>query len=239
MLDVIRKQTHNAMLLISKGFRRVAYKIYKSPQEIRAEPWFRDNGDKTLRLDYALDENSIVFDIGGYEGQWTSDISSRYCCIIHVFEPVKQFYQNIVKRFEKNDKIIVHNIGLAAEDAIAKIKVASNCSSIFGIGDNEQSVVLKMAINFMLENNVKHIDLMKVNIEGAEYDLLDHLIETNYISRINNIQIQFHDFVKDAEKRMIKIEEKLAKTHKLTYRYPFVWENWKAIDWDRQNFTQG
>ena len=84
----------------------------------------------------------------------------------------------------------------------------------------------------MQENNIKHIGLMKINIEGAEYDLLVHLIETSYIGRINNIQIQFHDFVKDAEKRMIEIEEKLAKTHKLTYQYPFVWENWKAIDWD-------
>ena len=134
MLDVFRKQMRNIMLLISKIFHWAAYKIYKSPQEIRVEPWFRDNGDKTLRLDYALDENSIVFDIGGYEGQWASDIFSKYCCIIHVFEPVKQFSQNIMKRFEKNNKIITHNIGLAAEDATAKIKVASDSSSVFRTG---------------------------------------------------------------------------------------------------------
>jgi len=68
---------------------------------------------------------------------------------------------------------------------------------------------------------------MKINIEGSEYDLLEHLLETNYVKIIKNIQVQFHDFVPNAEKRMKRIQEKLQKTHYLTYQYPFVWENWR------------
>ena len=73
------------------------------------------------------------------------------------------------------------------------------------------------------------IDLMKINIEGAEYDLLEHLIENKFVENIKDIQVQFHDFVPNAEARMKNIQAGLSKTHYLTYQYPFVWENWRKL----------
>ena len=70
---------------------------------------------------------------------------------------------------------------------------------------------------------------MKINIEGAEYDLLDHLIETGFIANIINLQIQFHEFVPNAKERMENIQKRLEKTHALTYQHEFVWENWKRL----------
>ena len=32
-----------------------------------------------------LNEKSVVFDIGGYNGQWTSEIFSKYCCAFSIF----------------------------------------------------------------------------------------------------------------------------------------------------------
>lgn len=75
-------------------------------------------------------------------------------------------------------------------------------------------------------NNIKHIDLIKINIEGGEYDLLEHLLDANFVEQIENLQIQFHDFVENASARMKKIQNRLEKTHYLTYHYPFVWDNW-------------
>lgn len=71
---------------------------------------------------------------------------------------------------------------------------------------------------------------MKINIEGGEYDLLEHLIVSGFVRNIDNIQVQFHDFVDDAEHRMAVIHKNLAKTHRLSYQYPLVWENWEIID---------
>ena len=69
---------------------------------------------------------------------------------------------------------------------------------------------------------------MKINIEGAEYDLLDSLISKNNHSIVQNLQIQFHDFVfSDVKERMFKIHSELCKSHSLSYQYEFVWENWK------------
>ena len=81
----------------------------------------------------------------------------------------------------------------------------------------------------MSKHNIKKIDLITINIEGSEYDLLEHLIETGFVKNIGNIQIQFHNFVPNATERMHSIQNNLAKTHKLTYQSEFVWENWQLI----------
>ncbi|TMA87233.1 MAG: FkbM family methyltransferase, partial [Deltaproteobacteria bacterium] len=91
------------------------------------------------------------------------------------------------------------------------------------------SVSLVKASEFFTRAGIETIALMKINIEGGEYDLLDHLIETGFVSRIDNIQVQFHDFVAEAESRMVRIQERLSQTHAITYQYPFVWENWRKL----------
>ena len=71
-------------------------------------------------------------------------------------------------------------------------------------------------------------DLIKINIVGEEYEVLEILLKNNMISIFKNIQVQFHDFIVDnAKERMIAIQKKLALTHVLTFQYEFVWENWK------------
>jgi len=227
-------------VLIKKGeaigtmFQSLGKLIHRSEQEKRVIPWFRDYGDKTLRLDYDLDENSVVFDLGGYEGQWASDIYSKYCCRIFIFEPVPEFAKNIEQRFLKNPKISVQRFGLSGETCKENLNVSADGSSVFKQSSNSVEITLLKATNFFKENNIHHIDLMKINIEGGEYSLLEHLIETCFVNQIDNIQVQFHDFVPNAEKRMMEIQHKIATTHNLTYQYKFVWENWKI----KENYNQ-
>lgn len=222
------KLLHNTSLFIGKTFIFLSKKIYQSPQQKRTVPWIKIKGDKTLRLDYNLNEYSIVFDLGGYEGQWASDIFSRYGCKIFVFEPITKLANNIKNRFLKNDKITIHNFGLSKENQNTRISLEKDGSSIFKKGSNMADIKLIKAASFLQEKRIEKIDLMKINIEGSEYDLLEHLITTGYVKKISNIQVQFHDFMPDAKERMIKIQNELQKTHYSTYQYPFVWENWKA-----------
>jgi FkbM family methyltransferase len=210
------------VLLIQAGS-----KIYQSPQQRVETHWIRDRGDKTLRLYYDLDGESIVFDLGGYEGQWASDIYGMYSCYIHVFEPVGEYVQRIEKRFSKNRKVIVHRFGLADETKLVKIAVDQDSSSMYKSGKRYVNAQLIRTADFLLENKIQAIDLMKINIEGGEYDLLEHLINIGYMPRIRNIQVQFHDFVPDAKRQMKNIQDVLRNTHYLTYQYPFIWENWR------------
>jgi FkbM family methyltransferase len=200
---------------------------YVNIQAQRCIPWFKDNGDRTLRLEYDLSDSSIVLDLGGYEGQWASDIFSMYCCCIHVFEPVEGFASKIEKRFAKNSKILVHRYGLSNLNKKSQIFIDGDSSSTFKSDNDSEEINLVKAIDFIKEHHIHSVDLMKINIEGGEYDLLEHLLNNGLIENITNIQVQFHDFVPNAENRMIKIQQELEKTHFLTYQYSFVWENWK------------
>ena len=193
----------------------------------RITSWFRNNGDKTLRLDYALNENSIVFDIGGYEGEWAESIFSRYRCTIHVFEPVEEFANGIRRRFFKNPGIVVHQFCLSDSNWTIKLALDKDSTSAFKPAKTVVDAQSVEAAKFFADNNIKFIDLMKINIEGGEYDLLDYLLEIGWVSNIRDIQVQFHDFIPDAKIRMAEIQKRLSITHELTYQYIFVWENWK------------
>lgn len=204
----------------------ISRSLYRTPDEARKDVWFRDGAETTLRLDYDLNEDSIVFDVGGYEGHWASDVFGKFCCTVHVFEPVTHFADSIAKRFERNRKIHAHRVGLAGETKSLSISVEAYASSIFKGNGESQVIELVDAVRFMDEHNIERIDLMKINIEGGEYELLERLIDSGYINRIKDIQVQFHDFVPDAEPRMHAIQERLKRSHSTTYQYPFVWENW-------------
>jgi len=195
--------------------------------------WYSINGDKTLRVEYDLNENSVVFDVGGYEGDWTAEIAARYSCNIYIFEPVPLFFNNIKNRFKQNGKITCFNFGLSSKNENVEIQIIKESSTIFKevkkINKNNQTenIQLKSFIDIYNNFRLETIDLIKINIEGGEYELLEQIIKTDLIKNIKNIQVQFHDFVPNAEDRMNKIKTELAKTHELTYEYIFVWENWK------------
>lgn len=216
---------------ISNATKRLAEFIQPSPvspQQKRVIPWFKDNGDKTLRLNYdELGVNSLVFDLGGYEGQWASDIYSKYRCRIFVFEPYQVYADNIKKRFSKNSNIRLFEIGLSAKSEERDLIISDDASSMYKAEGSKVRIKMQKTSEFFAAHQIDLIDLMKINIEGGEYDLLDHLISSNLVSRIKNIQVQFHDFIPDANSRMKNIQNELAKTHELTYQYKFVWENWR------------
>jgi FkbM family methyltransferase len=150
-----------------------------------------------------------------------------YRCSIHIFEPVVEFAEKIEQRFRQNPLIRVYRVGMADRDATLRLGVDADGSSLYKLGQRAQEATLVRAADFLRANNLGQIDVIKINIEGAEYDLLDHLIETNCVATMKNIQVQFHDFVADAEERSKRIQQALSRSHTLTYQYPFVWENWR------------
>lgn len=196
-------------------------------KELAHARWVADLGDKTLRLDYDLNSGDVVVDLGGFEGQWASDIFSRYVCTVHVVEPVSDYSQQIERRFERNDHIRVHQCALGATYGTMELSISGDASSQFKSGESSHSAQVVPFDAWMRETGVEHVGLLKINIEGGEYDLLDHLLDSGCVEKIDNIQVQFHDFVENSDERMRLIQERLERTHERTYHYTYVWENWR------------
>jgi FkbM family methyltransferase len=168
-------------------------------------------------------------DVGGFEGQWVSDIFGRYLCTVHVFEPVPHFADSIRKRFANNSNVHLHQTALGGGNKTLSISIAGDASSTLVAGEDSIEVPVRCFADIVNDNGWSEIALMKINIEGGEYELLDHMLDSGMVSRVKNIQIQFHDFVPDASGRMLGIQSRLRATHELTYYFPFIWENWQRI----------
>ena len=93
--------------------RSLKKRVFPTGRELVVRKWKNDRGDQTLRLNYSLDANSVVMDMGGYRGDWAHEIHQRYGSQIHVFEPVMSFADAIKTRFSGNAAIHVHACGLA------------------------------------------------------------------------------------------------------------------------------
>ena len=189
--------------------------------------WSADNGDLTLRLNYPLNSESIVFDVGGYKGKWSEQIWEKYKPNIFIFEPIYDFASNIEGNFYGNPKVKVFNCALSNKTGVEIINSNMDGSSFFKNDKNKIEVKIKSLDEFIKENDINFIDLMKINIEGGEYALLDHILDLNIHLIIKNLQIQFHTFIDNAETRRNKIRNRLNQTHKETYCYDFIWENWE------------
>lgn len=189
--------------------------------------WKVNNQKYDYRHSYDLNPSSIVLDLGGYEGQWASDIFGRYGCRILIFEPVVSYATKIRERLKHHAKLEVYTCGLGAKTFDTSFHISADSTSQYIDGGQEVPVQIRSYQEFVAQNGIDQVDLMKINIEGGEYDLLEYLIETGEIKKIKELQIQFHHFIPDARDRMKKIQNGLSRTHGVTYQYEFLWENWR------------
>lgn len=212
-----------------KNTQLISYKD-KTPvkPQLKVNDWFADKGDDTCRINYPLTKNSIVFDIGGYEGSFVEKIYNKYSCTIVVFEPVPEYYNKIVERFKGNDNIIVVNAALSNVNGKQPMFINTDKSGFFetsGTLITVDCITLDQAMNDL---GVDKINLLKLNIEGAEYDVLDYMIKNDLVVKCDDIQVQFHTFVPNYMGKHTAIVRKLRETHEITYDYPFVWTNYKS-----------
>jgi FkbM family methyltransferase len=193
--------------------------------------WINDDGNNTYSLNHELNNNSIVLDVGGYHGEWSEKIYNKYHCHIYIFEPIKTFYNVISNKFKDIQNIHVFNYGISTETKTIDFSLNNDATSSYV---NNKGVLVKAQVKniseVLSELNITHVDLIKINIEGEEYPLLNYLIRENMIEMFENIMVQFHDFINDAGYMRKVIQLKLCKTHRTIFEYEFVWEKWKKLD---------
>jgi FkbM family methyltransferase len=190
--------------------------------------WYVDRGDETLRLDYPLTPESIVFDLGGYKGDFAADIYEKHKCNVYVFEPVQRFYSACIDRFRGNEKIKCFNYGLSNENGSFLISDEDNGSSIIknNASGSCERVFVKSFDEEMKALGVPHIDLLKINVEGAEFLILPHILAKNLMPKIRYLQVQFHTFYPQAKTLRDNIRRQLSDTHDEQWNYTFAWESW-------------
>lgn len=174
--------------------------------------------------DLQLSSVSSVLIVGGYDGVDAVDLWSKYDCDIAVLEPIPQFYDECQKRFEESP-IRLLPFALSSKSCLINLGIKGNMSGLYASGES----VSARGIRFGQLLNVLgwyYVDHLKLNCEGMEYEILEDMIESQYISKADSIHVQFHSVIPDCQSRYEKIAEQLSKTHELDFRDPFIWEGW-------------
>ncbi|WP_022705523.1 FkbM family methyltransferase [Pseudorhodobacter ferrugineus] len=203
----------------------------------RREPWsevfytafkrWRADRMEPVRMQFSnIGPTSVVFDIGGFQGDWAADIHDRYGAHLHIFEPHPAFAKEIRSRFQGNPDITTHDFALGPAEANITLPDDGNASSSFRAATRTVTGRVEPVARFFAKTAINRIDLMKINIEGGEYDLLPALNEAGILPRIGILQVQFHLFAASDIARRDAIRSVLAKTHSCDWSYDFVWEQW-------------
>jgi hypothetical protein len=192
-----------------------------------------------LRYEYDLKPDDVVIDLGAYRGEWASEIRARYGCCVIAVEPtdaIDGYECEIIKQ------------AAWVNDGTQAFGGAYYYTSIYekggsGSGDNiEQwgmSVYACFDINTLLAR-FDDIALVKINIEGAEYPIIQHIIDHRQHLKIRNLQVQFHQVEGQPWQAWYDgIAAALNSSHSLTFSFPFCWENWQRKGPTPEQFDEG
>lgn len=195
----------------------IVTRLKVNPDDVSQTIWQESNSEH-LRYEYDLKPEDTVIDIGAYRGEWSSQIFSLYHCKLVLVEPGPW-----IVGFPIGEVI---NAAASTHDGKLKFGGAYYYSSSFEDGE---TVYNCFDVNKLLEK-YDEIALVKINIEGAEYDLLSHIINAGLINRIKNLQVQFHTIEDQPYKVWYEeVKNKLLQTHHPTWLYKFCWENWERM----------
>jgi len=207
-----------------------------SPEERRkARPWYRwdggwyeADGDRTRYCVWPLDGESVVFDVGGYEGAWSKRIAEQYGATVHLFEPAPRAIKMAREKLAGLPTVHFHPYGLGATDATAPLGDSDRDGASFcKPGVAPWVMAQKRCLSSVLQElGVAHIDLMAINVEGGEYELLGHILDEQLIGQVERLMIQWHAPTVIESEAQLKLQDRIARTHAMVWNHA-AWEAWE------------
>lgn len=147
----------------------------------------------------------IFLDCGSNRGQSivTAKKQFGYDIEIYSFEAVPVLYDKLISKWNNDPNVHLYNNAVWNKEDIVKIYISSewsDASTLFiekadrKINKDLYSEVKSIDLAEFIKNNFTYDDyiILKLDIEGAEYDVLHHLIQTNMINYVNELWGEWH-----------------------------------------------
>jgi FkbM family methyltransferase len=150
--------------------------------------------------------NPVIVDCGGNVGLSALWFKQNYpSCHLSVFEPD----QNLARLIKKN----LASAGITDAVCLPKAAWVEDGSIGFDLrGDDRGKIVAEASQTVESVDLAKWLpdstDLLKLDIEGAEFDVIEHLCETGAIRRIKNLVCELH-IMRGTEPRMLNLLQHL------------------------------
>ncbi|MDB3889565.1 FkbM family methyltransferase [Candidatus Pelagibacter sp.] len=154
-------------------------------------------------LNLKLDKNSVVLDFGANIGEITQCIQDLYNCKIYCYEPNNYAFKKLKKKFENNKKIILYNKAVGDKNGRANLYYHklhdknpikfSTGSSLLEQKENIEKNYFQNTEIISIKDILNHFDfinLIKIDIEGYEYNILPEIIENR--NKIDKVFCELH-----------------------------------------------
>ena len=174
-----------------------------------------DGNMEAKRYEYFFYVDDLVIDLGAYQGEFAQKIYEMYGIRVLAVEPTTE-----ILRLNGHSHITV----------IPKAAWIEAGTREFGGNAYWTSSTLEPTQKYscfdILDILASPVALLKINIEGDEYEVLNRILQSGVQNHITNFQIQFHQ-VTGYNILYHHLAEELSKTHEKTWGVDWVWENWK------------
>jgi FkbM family methyltransferase len=143
-----------------------------------------------------LNGDSVIVDAGAHRGEFSAEIIKRFGSQCHLIEANPA----LAKQLSVPGAVSITEAALSARDGFADLHLAENPESSSlpskGAAPLATATVEVETITLatlMDRQGLKRIDLLKLDIEGAEFDLIDATPD-DVLCRIDQLTVEFHDF---------------------------------------------
>lgn len=165
-----------------------------------------------------LTEKSIVYSFGiGEDISFDMAIIAKHNCQVYGFDPTPKTI-NWINGQHLDSKFTFQAYGISDKSGFVDFFLPVNHEHVSGSliaqkavdTTRKVSVEMKSIEDILAELNHTHIDILKMDIEGAEYQVIEHILEAKI--SITQILIEFHDrLFDDGEMRTKQAIRKLNK----------------------------
>lgn len=186
-----------------------------------------------------LTPQDLVLDCGANVGEIT-EILAETGAQVHAFEPDPFCFEKLTKRFKDAKNVTLHNVAVGTTDGVIQLMRADNFdenprgasvkSTVITGGrkiDEEDTIEVKL-LNlpaFIAEKTKEGVEIafLKMDIEGAELDLLEHMQSSGQFEDIRLTVAETH------EHKFKKLRPRFEKLRAdISAQYPITKVN---LDW--------
>jgi len=164
----------------------------------------KTNGEYKFFMDIK-DNISVIFDVGCRSDSEFINFSGE----VHYFDPVNEFIEKLKKEKNLNKNSYFNNFGLGEEDK--QIYYYPKYESFYDrinscrISDDLNKILLniKKGKDYVINNNIKNIDFLKIDTEGYELNVLKGFEDS--LENVKIIQFEYGGTFLDNKIKLVDV----------------------------------
>jgi len=178
-------------ILVARGHRRFREHVGRA-----REAWIGNEYSGWPLHEDALNRGSICYLAGlGEDASFDLALIERFGCQVHAFDPVPEAVRFGTAVQARQPSFHFHPFGLWSEDGALDFHdnpiegfVSRSATDMHGVGRG-QTLPVKSLSGLPRELGHDHVDLLKLSVEGSEYELIDVLIRSRM--KVGTVLVEF------------------------------------------------